>query len=639
MNKEITVLSPIEGVRKNPWMYIGSVSDDGVLHLVQELLHNSIDEVQLGYASKIVLRTGRNFVEVEDNGRGIPVGMHPTEGVSSCEVALTRLHAGSKFEKAEAEFTAGLHGVGLACVNALSEYLQVEIYCDGRTYQQSYVRGIPLAALLEVGKSSATGTKIRMQPDPEIFRDFLQIDEARCRELLNELSFLHPGIAFHFQPNTLPHEVFRSERGLADLIHKKMEAHRPLFTDCVPLHTESKNLKTEAYLVWTAEPGQKINSYVNSVSTIHGGTHLNALRAGITRALNRYVIEIGSWEGEPLELEEACDGLLAVMSCKILYPNFEGQTKSRLTNQDIILEIESATARQLFEFLQTRSREAGILLERLNEIRKSRLNSRRIADRIFLQHGRQEINEEVYKEQFGARSKNWHSSAAWITNDELLKSHAAFYQGNADGIALDVCCGSGVVGASFKGKIKKVIGLDLTPEMINLARTRLDEVHQGNVYNIPFPADTFDLVCNREVLHLLPFPEKPVSEIFRVLKPGAQFIVGQILPFSEVDAPWLYRVFKKKQPLFYNLFQEEDFRKLLLGAGFVDLQMTELNVWESIDVWIDSFETSAVHRHEIRELYKNAPLTVRNVHPFKILPSGEITDLWRWCVFSVRKPG
>ena len=186
--------------------------------------------------------------------------------------------------------------------------------------------------------------------------------------------------------------------------------------------------------------------------------------------------------------------------------------------------------------------------------------------------------------------------------------------------------------------MKKVTGLDLTPEMVGLAKTRLDEVRQGNVYNIPFQNDTFDLVCTREVLHLLPYPERPVSEIFRVLKPGGQFIVGQILPFGEDDAAWMYRVFKKKQPLIFNMFQEEDFRRMLAGGGFVDLEMKEMNVWESIDVGIDSYETTALARHEIRQLFAHAPAEAKAIHPFKISPTGEISDLWRWCIFSVRKP-
>ncbi|MGZ3810008.1 MAG: class I SAM-dependent methyltransferase, partial [Bacteriovorax sp.] len=192
----------------------------------------------------------------------------------------------------------------------------------------------------------------------------------------------------------------------------------------------------------------------------------------------------------------------------------------------------------------------------------------------------------------------------------------------------------------------KVIGVDISEGMLKFGVEKINklglqnkiELKLGDSESLPFPENSFDLVCTREVLHLLPYPENPVSEIFRVLKPGGKFVVGQILPFSEVDGAWMYRIFKKKQPLIYNMFQEEDFRKMLLSAGFIDLHMTEMNVWENIDVWINSYETTHLHRHEIREIYRNASSEIKKAHPFKILPNGEIHDLWRWCVFSVNKP-
>jgi DNA gyrase subunit B len=195
-----------------------------------------------------------------------------------------------------------------------------------------------------------------------------------------------------------------------------------------------------------------------------------------------------------------------------------------------------------------------------------------------------------------------------------------------------------VVGASFKGKVGHITGLDLTPEMAALARTRLDDVVLADVYDIPFPEGRFDLVTNREVLHLFPHPERPVSEVFRVLKPGGQFIVGQLVPYSAVDAPWFFRVLKKKQPLFYNNFLDRDMVRLLEAAGFVDIHYTEVLQWEDIDTWIDTWETPPMMRHQIRDLYHHAPAEVRAVHPFEIREDGVIWDCWRWCVFSAKKP-
>lgn len=641
MSDEIELLSEIEAVRKNPWMYIGSVCDEGAHHLLYEVVHNAVDEAMLGFCTKIRVDMDKEFCEVSDNGRGIPTEPHSTEKLSSAELALTRLHAGSKFGKKANRFTAGLHGVGLSCVNALSSELKASIDRGGRRFEKSYERGKAKSALRDIGPSETTGTTIRFRPDKEIFTVFSGFKEEKCREFLENLAYLNPGLEISFHSGISGEtKTFREEGGIRGLLKKRAAGKKILFEEPVELSLDGEHLKFHAFFQWTAESGSELRSFVNCVHTVHGGTHVNAFRAGLVRAVNRIVTELGksSWKGASVEVDEAVDGLLGVIDCKITHPNFEGQTKTRLTNAELTEPIERAVSAQLFEYFRAHPKEASLVFDRIFETRNARIAAKRAADRIYFQHGRKEINEEVYKEQFGARSRNWHDSAVWITHKDLLAKHAELYEMGDDAVALDVCCGSGVVGASFKHKVKKVIGLDLTPEMVKLASTRLDEVHQGNVYNIPFPDASFDLVCTREVLHLLPWPERPVSEIFRVLKPGGQFIVGQILPFSEDDGAWMYRVFKKKQPLIYNMFQEEDFRRLLTGAGFADLHMEELNVWESIDVWIDSYETTSVHRHEIRELFRNAPPEARAVHPFKILPNGEIQDLWRWCVFSVRKP-
>jgi DNA gyrase subunit B len=195
------------------------------------------------------------------------------------------------------------------------------------------------------------------------------------------------------------------------------------------------------------------------------------------------------------------------------------------------------------------------------------------------------------------------------------------------------------VGASFRGKVGKITGLDLTPQMVKLASERLDEVVQGDVYAIPFPEASFELVVNREVLHLLPEPERPVAQVLRVLKPGGQFIVGQLVPYGAEDAAWFFRVVKKKQPLFFNNLMEADMIRLLQDAGFKNIRTAEYFQWEDIDLWIDTWETPNQQRHEIRDLYHHAPQEARAIHPFKISPEGRILDQWRWVVFSARKPG
>jgi DNA gyrase subunit B len=636
---DIVVLSGLDAVRKNPWMYVGSVSDAGAQQLLSELVYNSVDEALAGACTKIRVTLGADECRVEDDGRGIPTETHPGEGVSACEVVLTKLHSGSKFSRDSYRFSAGLHGVGLSCVNALSERLSVEIRRQGVLHVQEYRRGLPLGPLKAAGKADGRGTTIAFRPDREIFRDFDGFREDVCGRFLEELSFLNPGVEFTLERGKSVRS-FKTDSGIKGFLARLAEAARPLFPDPASVRLEDESMSLAAVLQWTADARAPIRSYVNCVSTVHGGTHVSAFRLGVTRAVDRIMTETGKRAAtdDALEVDEATDGLAAVIDLKLAHPNFEGQTKARLTNADVSEAIEAAVCEQVLAFFNKNHEAAAVVADKILQVRKARIAARRAAEKVYFQRADRDIDEEVYKEQFGARSKNWHDSAVWITDAELLKAHAELFKPDRNALALDVCCGSGVVGASFKARVKSVAGLDLTPEMVDLARTRLDSVSQGNVYKIPHADKTFDLVCTREVLHLLPYPEKPVSEIFRVLKPGGQFIVGQILPYGAADGPWMYRVFKKKQPLIFNMFQEEDFKRLLTGGGFVGLEMKELRVWESIDVWIDSYETTSLHRHEIRQLYLNAPAEAKAVHPFKISPSGEIQDLWRWCVFSARKP-
>lgn len=638
----LTILSEVEAVRTNPSMYIGSVGSDGAHHLLYELVHNAVDEALLGTATKISVEMTADGCIVEDNGRGLPTSLHPDFGLSQVELALTKLHSGTKFQKNPGQFTSGLHGVGLSCVNALSSRLVIDVINGDGSFRQHYVEGSPVDELKKmdpVGSKKSSGTRIHFIPDIKIFREFIGFEKTRIETFLEELSFLNPQVEFTFIAEDEA-KTFHSAGGITGLLEKEMRKTQKLFPTHFHFTAHRDFLNFEVVFNWSTNNDPQIKSFVNGVNTFLGGTHVNAFKSGLRRGLKNLIGAhfSGQWDGEPLQIDEALDGVFAIVNCKISSPNFEGQTKSRLTNFEIVGLIEDEINDQVISYFNQNTKQLTILFERLLTLRNTRFNAKRVAEKIYLQYGSKTINEEVYKKQFGERSKNWHDSAVWITHQHLLNAHASHFENNPEAIALDVCCGSGVVGASFKSKVKKVIGLDLTPEMVALSKTRLDEVHQGNVYNIPFADNTFDLVCTREVLHLLPYPENPVSEIFRVLKPGGKFVVGQILPFSEIDGPWMYRIFKKKQPLIYNMFQEEDFRKMLLSAGFMNLHMTEMNVWENIDVWINSYETTHLHRHEIREIYRNASAEIKRVHPFKILPNGEIHDLWRWCIFSVTKP-
>lgn len=640
----ITVLSGLDAVRQNPGMYIGSTDLAGLHHLVYELVDNAIDESHAGHCSRITVVLEKDgSCAVEDDGRGIPVDTHPSEGRPACEVVLTTLHAGGKFKRQSYQYTAGIHGVGLSCLNALSLSLLLEIWRDGAYYRQPYAFGRVAGELTEVGPSDRRGTRITFLPDPRIFGEEITFSYEILARRLQELAFLHPGVLICLQDQRNgKHQEFQYESGIPGFIEHLNREAVVLHPQPLSIRLQQPDLAIEIAMQWTAGYGENISSYVNSINTVYGGSHVSGLKVALTRAINHYAAEVGMLNqdnGERISTFDILEGLTCVLSVQMAAPSFEGQTKTRVTNPELKDIVDTAVHDELLRILKNDSRLAAQVVTRALDATRARLAARRASERVRFQAVDTRISKEVYQKQFGIRSKNWHQSAVWIANDDLLAEHVKHLGDEPFPRMLDVCCGSGVVGASFKYRVGTMFGLDITPEMIALARTRLDHVSQGTVYELPFRDGAFDLVVNREVLHLLPNPERPVSEIFRVLKPGGQFIVGQILPFGAEDAAWMYRVFKKKQPLIFNMFQEEDFRELLLGQGFVDLTMSEYHLWESIDVWIDTHETTNLHRHEIRDLFYNAPREVREVHPFEILPSGEIRDLWRWCVFSVRKPG
>jgi len=645
--ENIEVLNGTDAIRKIPAMYIGSTSSNGLHQLFFEVIDNAIDEFHAGFAKEIQIILKKNGeCCIFDNGRGIPTDIHRQTGLPACQIVFTMLHSGGKFNNDSYSNSMGLHGVGLSCVNALSRELDVKIYKNKKCFNQKFSKGKLTQKLIEIENTDniVSGTNISFLPDFDIFSEGSSFSLEIIKNRMRELAFLSPGIKISIvDENSKNNITYQFKGGIKEYLQyllkgKKLYNPNPIYFSNIL----TKQLSYELTFQWTRSYGDHTHSYVNGVSTIYGGTHIDGVKQGITKTIREYALKNGLIEKEHIEnisISDVFEGLELILSLKMHNPIFEGQTKTKLNNTNISQRLEESINTDFYKILKNDSKLGSAIIQKILDTFYARVAARKASDRAYSIHFNEKgIDEEVYKKQFGERSKNWHESAVWITNDELLAKHVEHTDVKSDSIALDVCCGSGVVGASFKHKVKKVIGLDLTPEMVALAKTRLDEVHQGNVYNLPFDDNSFDLVVTREVLHLLPRPELPTSEMFRVLKPGGQFIVGQILPFNEIDAPWMYRVFKKKQPLIYNMFQEEDFRNLLLKTGFIDLKMTEYNLWESIDVWIDTVETSGLHRHEIRNLFYNASKEVKENHPFKILPSGEIMDLWRWCIFSVQKP-
>ncbi|WP_405191413.1 ATP-binding protein [Streptomyces anulatus] len=631
----ITVYSGLEAVRRNPSMYVGSTGADGAHHLVLELVDNAVDEAAAGHCGTISVELHDDgSCSVTDDGRGIPTGPHPEAGIPACELVLTTLHSGGKFDHSSYATSAGLHGVGLACVNALSQWLRLDVWRDGAHHSESFARGSVETPLERVGDSGRRGTRVWFCPDPEIFTSCV-LDAERLHARLLDIAYLHPGL----RVDLIDHRTGRNESlcertGVRGLLAYRARDAEKVHAEPTAITWAGDGCVIDAAVQWTEGYAEQIFAYVNTIRTDLGGSHVDALRG----ALAGVVADHLGPAAEKMTVVDILEGLTAVIAIRIPDARFDGQTKRTLRNDEAGARVFDVVTEQVRRALAADPELARRIAERAFDASRARLAAR-LAGRTARSRTRAvEVDYAVYQRQFGIRSKDWHDSCAWLTDEDLLGKHAELCAVPPDARMLDVCCGSGVVGGAFRGRVGEMVGLDLTPEMAALAATRLDVVHQGTVYDLPFPDASFDLVVTREVLHLLPQPERPVSEIFRVLRPGGQFIVGQIVPYADVDAFWMFRVFKKKQPLLHQMFREEDFRALLTGGGFTDVRMEEYFLWESIDRWIDTHETTPANRQEIYRLYYDAPREVRAVHPFEVLPDGSVRDRWRWCVYSVRKP-
>ncbi len=629
---EIEVLPGLEAIRRRPSMYIGSTTSAGAMHLLVELVQNAVDEALAGHATHIEVRLAGDALEVEDDGRGIPTDTHPRLGRSALELVVTELHAGGKFAAGAYERPGGLHGVGLSCVNALASTFEAESRRDGVTTRVVCAQGRLVEPAHVVGPSERTGTRVRFVPDAAIFGDEGRVDPAAVRRHLHEQAFLHPGLRFSLRVDGAPLPI-DGDGGLGAMARWLAADAGAVHAAPILLEGAIGAIEVRAALLWTTGWGEAVRSFVNRVPTPKGGPHVDGLAAAVLHTLRGLV------RADDVDLlgSDLREGLVAVLDVRMPDPEFEGQTKILLTTP-IAAPVESVLAEALARALSDDPDTARRIVGRVVESGRARLAARRAGERARYRTLDSVVSKEIYKQQFGIRSKNWHESCRWLTDAGLLGAHAAQCAVAPDAEVLDVCCGSGVVGASFRGRVGRITGLDLTPQMIALARTRLDEVVQGDVYDIPFEANRFDLVCNREVLHLLPDPDRPVAEVFRVLKPGGQFVVGQLVPYGPADAAWFFRIIKKKQPLFFNHFLDVDLIDLLARNGFVDITTTEYVHWEDIDLWINTHETPNEMRHEIRDLYHRAPTEVRAVHPFRIDADGHIEDAWRWVVFSAFKP-
>jgi DNA gyrase subunit B len=382
--ESIQVLEGLEAVRKRPSMYIGDISDRGLHHLVYEVVDNSIDEALAGFCDDILVTINEdNSITVKDNGRGIPTGMHEKEKRSALEVVLTVLHAGGKFSKDSYKVSGGLHGVGVSCVNALSDHLRAEIHREGKIFVQEYSKGKPLYDVKVVGEANDSGTIISFHPDPEIFTATNCVyNYDTLAKRLRELAYLNKGIRLTLRDlrqedkvvydedgiehKVKPEDVFYSEKGLQEFV-EYLDSNRRRLTE-QPIYLETnKTIPIEMAMQYNTDFNENIHSYVNNINTIEGGTHLVGFRAGLTSTLKSYAEKNGFLAKAKVEIspEDFREGLTAVISVKVAEPQFEGQTKTKLGNTEVRGAVQQAVSQVLEQYLEENPKDAKIIIDKV----------------------------------------------------------------------------------------------------------------------------------------------------------------------------------------------------------------------------------------------------------------------------------
>ncbi|MDG1253485.1 MAG: DNA topoisomerase (ATP-hydrolyzing) subunit B [Schleiferiaceae bacterium] len=387
----IQVLEGLEAVRKRPAMYIGDVGQKGLHHLVYEVVDNSIDEALAGHATSIEVAINEgNSVTVKDDGRGIPVAIHTKENRSALEVVMTVLHAGGKFDKDSYKVSGGLHGVGVSCVNALSTHLEVHVHRDGKEYKQEYSIGKPLYAVKEVGASDYRGTIVTFQPDPSIFYEpVYQYDILAAR--LRELAFLNRGIRIQLTDNrdkdengVSRTEEFVSEGGLREFVAYVDQNREALIPKPMYMEGEIEGIPVEVAMSYNTGYAENIHSYVNNINTHEGGTHLAGFRRALTRTLKKYADESGILTKEKVEVagDDFREGMTAVISVKVMEPQFEGQTKTKLGNSEVAGAVDRIVGEMLSNYLEEHPNEARIIVQKVVLAAKARIAARKAREMV-----------------------------------------------------------------------------------------------------------------------------------------------------------------------------------------------------------------------------------------------------------------
>ncbi|MAK35115.1 MAG: DNA topoisomerase (ATP-hydrolyzing) subunit B [Flavobacteriaceae bacterium] len=371
----IQALEGMEHVRMRPSMYIGDVGVRGLHHLVYEVVDNSIDEALAGHCDTIsVIINEDNSITTKDNGRGIPVDIHKKEGVSALQVVMTKIGAGGKFDKDSYKVSGGLHGVGVSCVNALSEHLTATVHRDGKIWQQEYERGKVLYPVKTIGETDERGTVVTFKPDPQIFQQVLEYNYDTLASRLRELAFLNKGITITLtdkretdEKGEFLNEVFHSDEGLPEFIRFLDGNREPLIAGVIAMEGEKNGVPVEVAMVYNTSYSENLHSYVNNINTHEGGTHLSGFRRGLTTTLKKYADASGMLDKLKFDIagDDFREGLTAIVSVKVQEPQFEGQTKTKLGNREVTSAVSQAVSEMLENYLEENPNDAKTIVQKV----------------------------------------------------------------------------------------------------------------------------------------------------------------------------------------------------------------------------------------------------------------------------------
>ena len=389
--ENIQVLEGLEAVRKRPAMYIGDISSKGLHHLVYEVVDNSIDEALAGYCDHIEVTINEdNSITVQDNGRGIPVDYHEKEKKSALEVVMTVLHAGGKFDKGSYKVSGGLHGVGVSCVNALSTHMTTQVFRNGKIYQQEYSCGHPLYSVKEVGTTDITGTRQQFWPDDTIFTETVYNYDILANRM-RELAYLNAGIKISLtdlrvkdEEGNAKKEIFYSEEGLKEFVRYVDSSREHFMNDVIYINTEKQGTPVEVAIMYNTSYKENVHSYVININTIEGGTHLAGFRRALTRTLKKYAEDNKMLEKAKVEIagDDFREGLTAVISIKVAEPQFEGQTKTKLGNNEVMGAVDQAVGEALTYYLEEHPKEAKLIVDKVILAAQARIAARKARESV-----------------------------------------------------------------------------------------------------------------------------------------------------------------------------------------------------------------------------------------------------------------